>query len=151
MKQQLNEVQKLQKIAGILKEDISEAPKSGTQAYFDIIKAMQSLKGPSSFQKYQKLDSQAYKIKDKLSEKELIQIIKQYEIPLNNIKKGIVRTFRDEPFSDRRDVNSAIQGVKNANSIEQMGEEIEDYSGGYFNERDFYMLIIDLIEQEIIK
>jgi len=151
MKQQLNEVQKLQKIAGILKESISEAPKSGKQAYFDIIKAIQSLEGPSSFQKYQKLDSQAYKIKDKLSEKELIQIIKEYGIPLNNIKKGLVRTFRDDPFSDRRDVNDTIRGVKNADSIEQMGEEIEDYSGGYFNRRDFYMLIIDLIEQKVIK
>ena len=151
MKQQLNEVQKLQKIAGILKENISEAPKSGKQAYFDIIKAMQSLPGASNFEKRRKLDNQAYKIKDSLSEKELIGIIKLYEIPLNNIKKGLIRTFRDEPFSDRRDVNSAIQGVKNANSIEQMGAEIEDYSGGSFNERDFYMLIIDLIEQKIIK
>ena len=151
MKQQLNEVQKLQKIAGILKESISEAPKSGKQAYFDIIKAIQSLEGPSSFQKYQKLDSQAYAIKDKLNSFELIKIIKQYEIPLNNIKKGLIRTFRDDPFSDRRDVNSAIEGVKMANSIEQMGDEIEDYSGGSFNKRDLYMLVIDLIEQGTIK
>jgi hypothetical protein len=151
MKQQLNEVQKLQKIAGILKEDISEAPKSGKDAYFDIIKAMQSLKGASNFAKRTKLDNQAYAIKDKLNSFELIKIIKQYEIPLNNIKKGLVRTFRDDPFSDRRDVNSAIQGVKMANSIEQMGDEIEDYSGGSFNKRDLYMLVIDLIEQGTIK
>jgi hypothetical protein len=151
MKQQLNEVQKLQKIAGILKEDISEAPKSGKDAYFDIIKAMQSLKGASNFAKRTKLDNQAYAIKDKLNSFELIKIIKQYEIPLNNIKKGLIRTFRDDPFSDRRDVNSAIEGVKMANSIEQMGDEIEDYSGGSFNKRDLYMLVIDLIEQGTIK
>jgi len=151
MKKQLNEVQQLQKIAGILKENISEAPKSGKEAYFDIIKAMQSLKGASNFAKRQKLDDQAYKIKDKLSEKELIEIIKEYQIPLNNIKKGLISTFRDNPFSDRRDVNSAIQGVKAANSLEQMAAEIEDYSGGYFNRRQFYELVIDLIEQNTIK
>jgi hypothetical protein len=151
MKQQINEIQKLQKMAGILKENISEAPKSSKDDYYNMVKIMQSLRGPSNFEKWRKVSNKVDSIKDKLSNKEIIELIKESGISLNGIKKGLITAFRDEPFSDRRDVNSAIAAIKNAASIEQMGTEIEDSSGGSFDERDFYLLVIDLIEQGTIK
>ena len=151
MKQQLNEVQKLQKIAGILKENISEAPKSKKDAYLAMRKDVEALRKRGSADKWYTAMRKLTSYRNKLSTQELIELIKDSGVSLNSIKKGLIKTFRDEPFSDPEDVNSAIRGVKAANSLEQMAEEIEDYSSGYFDEASFYDLVQDLIEQGVIK
>jgi len=151
MKQQLNEVQKLQKIAGILKENISEAPKSKKDIYLAMRKDVEALRKRGSADKWYTALKKLTSYRDKLSTQEFIELIKDSGVSLNGIKRGLIKTFRSEPFSDPEDVNRAIQGVKAANSLEQMAKEIEDYSGGYFNEANFYDLVQSLIEQGIIK
>jgi hypothetical protein len=151
MKQQLNEVQKLQKIAGILKESIFEAPNSKKDVYLAMRKDVERLRKRGSADKWFTALRKLTSYRDKLSTQELIELIKDSGVSLNGIKKGLIKTFRSEPFSEPDDVNSAIEGVKAANSLEQMAKEIEDYSSGYFNEKTFYDLVQDLIEQGTIK
>jgi hypothetical protein len=150
MKKQLNEVQKLQKIAGILKENVSEAKKSNKDIYLDLVNSWGSI-DKIGYKNWKTITDKIGAVLRKLSNKEILELIKESGVSLNSIKKELIKTFRDDPFSDRRDVNSAIQGVKIANSIEQMGSEIEDYSGGFFQERDFYLLVLDLIGNGTIK
>jgi|LakMenE18May11ns_1017448.scaffolds.fasta_scaffold9323818_2 hypothetical protein len=113
MKQQLNEVQQLQKIAGILNENFLAKRK---------------------------------KEADILAKK-----IKSSGVSLDSIKKGLARTFKDEPFDDPRFVNRTIKGLENAESLEQLAGDVKVDSDGYFDERDLYDLILDLIDQGTIK
>lgn len=113
MKQQLNEVQKLQKIAGILNENF-----------------------------FAKREKEANILAKK---------IMQTGVSLDSIKKGLARTFRDEPFDEPRFVNRTIKGLKNAEDLDHLASDVEVDSDGYFNKRDLYDLILDLIDQGVIK
>jgi hypothetical protein len=72
-------------------------------------------------------------------------------ISLDSIKKGLARTFKDEPFDEPRFVNKTIRGLKNAQSLEQLAGDIVVDSDGFFDKHDLYDLILDLIDQGTIK
>lgn len=112
MKKQLNEVQKLQKIAGIINEN--------------------------------------YFAKREKEANILAKKIMQTGVSLGSIKKGLARTFRDEPFDEPRFVNRTIRGLKNARDLDHLASDVRVDSDGRFDKRDLYDLILDLIDQGVI-
>jgi len=141
MKQQLTEVKRMQKLAGILKEDLESDIRQDLQKVSGI--SLPATEDPEYLKAAKKGRDSATAF--------LASKVDQSGVSLDSIKKGLISTFRDEPFDEPRFVNRTIQGVKNAEDLDQLVSDAAADSDGFFDKHNLYDLILDLIDQRVIK